>query len=68
MNFHLAVHRTGGGRGTSDATSLSSLIVSLIMISLTFFSPQNPPYSSFEDNMGRTEEWADGRTDGNDLL
>ena len=47
-------------KGTSDATTSPSLIVSVFMMSIDDFSVSKQLYSSFKNNWGRT----DGRTDG----
>ena len=49
--------------GTSDATSSSSLIISLIVMSFDDFYPQKRPFSLFED----VTEQTDGPTDRHNL-
>ena len=50
--------------GTSDATTSSSPIVPLFMMSVDDYSPSKQPYSLFENNW----EWTNGPMDGHDLL
>ena len=45
------------------------IVVVVIIGHLKSFQPQKPRFSSFENNMGPTDDgWTDGRTDGHDLL
>ena len=56
--------------GTSHTTFLSALIIIVFVVvvgivgHLYSFQPQKPRFSSFENNMGRTDRQMDGPTDG----